>query len=319
VLAENFVVKGTFFRVKSSSEDLEKFLDSIKTMLIEYIKSKGFEYEGPISFIYRHLEISFTRWIHPEKKSFFKRKERFEERYFKTLDSARNDFPWIIRVHLYPGKFKDSDGTFIEITSEPAIFYKIVQRGRKVPTEEKEYSFIVYTNKVFVEGVAKSIGCITVKEPKPIAEFIKTEVSEKLRTFEFNKIADLIEKGRNEIELGKTEYGGLDELRAAIENFFFELVKKLEGTPHSLDKPENNIALLESMGYLDGKTKGLIITTLYNQIYKILSDKTTHKREPANLFDARLYFNLTEQIFDYLLEKIMRYKIKEVKQNASVH
>jgi hypothetical protein len=318
VLAENFVVKGTFFRPKSPNEDLEKFFDSMRTMLIEYFISEGFEYKGPISFVYRHLAISFERWIPPEKKSFFKIGKQFEKRYFKQLNSARDDFPWKIRVHLYPGKFKDSDGIFVEIISEPAIFYKIVQMGRKAPTAEKEYSFIVYTNKVFVDGVAKSIGCIAVKEPKPLAEFIKTEVSEKLRTFEFNKIASLIEKGRGEVELGRTEYG-LGDLRASIENFFFELVKKLGGTPHPLDKPEKNMELLESMGYLDGKTKGLMISTLYNQIYKILSDKTIHKREPVNLFDARLYFSLTEQIFDYSLEKIMRYKIKEVKQNAGVH
>jgi len=309
MLAENFVVKGTFFQAKLKDEDIKISFDRLKNMLIENLRSKGYVYDGPISFMYNYLEMNFTLIIPDEKKSLFKKRLDSSVIYFKNLKTTRNDVPWIVKIYLYYGKFRENEGIFIEITSEPAIFYKIVQIKSDIPVDEKEYSFIVYTNKEFVEGIAKSLACVSVKDPKPLMEYIKTEVSEKLKSFNFDKIANLIENGRREIELGRTPYG-LDDLRAAIENFLFEIIKRLEENPHPLDKPEKNIELLESIGYLDGKTKGLIIKMLYNGIYIILSDKTIHKREPVNLFDARLYFNLTEQTFDYLLEKILRYKIK---------
>jgi len=309
MLAENFVVKGMFFQPKPKDEDFKNSLDRVKNMLIEYLQSKGYLYRGPISFSYKYLEISFSFITFPdEQKGFFKKRLDSSEIYFKNLRETRNDVPWEVKIYLSPGKFKENEGVVIEATSKPAIFYKIVQMKQDIPVDESDYSFIIYTNKEFLEGIAKSLGCFSVKDPKPLVEYIRTQVSEKLKTFGFDKVANLMEKGRKEIELGRTQYG-LDDLRASIENFFFELVKKLEGKPHPLHQPENNIALLESMGYLDGKTKGLIITTQYKQIYKILSE-IIHKRESASLFDARLYFNLTEQIFDYLLEKIIRYKIK---------
>ncbi len=309
MLAENFVVKGTFFQAKPEAEDFKSSLDRIKSMLIESLRSKGYKYFGPVSSLYKYLEMEFRRWIPSEKKSFLKRRPDPSKTYFKALENTRNDSPWTIRVYLYYGKFKGSEGVFIEITSEPAIFYKITQLQPDITIREEEYSYIVYTNKEFVGGVAKSLACVSVKEPKTLVEYIKTEVSEKLKTFNFGRIADLMENGRKQIELGKTQYG-LGDLRAATENFLFELINKLGEKPYPLDKPEKNIELLGSMGYLDEKPKGLITKTLYNGIYKILSDKTTHRRESVNLFDARLYFNLTEQIFDYLLDKIMKYKIK---------
>jgi len=315
MLAENFVVKGTFFQIKWKDEEWNKFLDRVKFMLIENLKSKGYFYNGPDSFFYKYLEMNFDIII-PKNESilqyipFLKKRFEYHSKYFEKLKNTRNDIPWHVKIYLYAGKFKDTDGLFIEITSEPAIFYKIVQVNSNIFIDNERYRYIVYTSTEFIDGIAKSLACTSIKEPKPLLEYIKTEVSEKLKAYNFDKIADLLDKGRKEIELGKTE-NGLVDLRASIENFLFDLINGIGEKPHPLHQPENNINLLEKIGYLDGKTKGLMIKVLYNGIYQVLSD-TTHKRENVNLFDARLYFNLTEQTFDYLLEKIMRYKIKNV-------
>ena len=116
----------------------------------------------------------------------------------------------------------------------------------------------------------------------------------------------MLEKSRSEIELGR---GGLDELRAAIENFLHELVKKQSENPYPLHMPEKNIEKLEAMGYLYGEIKGLIVAILYNQVYKKLAEKV-HKRQEVSLFEARLYLALVEEIIDYLFERVCRYKIK---------
>lgn len=313
MLAENFVVKGVFFKVKSSKEDYPTLLENLKGMLLENLRSKGYLYAGPDSFSYNFLEMKFDTIIPREisllqKIPFFR--EKSGDSYFKQLDKTRQDMPWCLRVYIYPGNFKEKEGLFIEIISEPAIFYKIVQRNPSLFVDEKQYSFIVYTNKEFVDGIAKSLLCSYVKDARPLGEYVKTEVSEKLKSFKFDKIATLLETGRKKIELGNSD--GLVDLRAAIEQFLVELITRLGGKPHSLDKPESNIQLLEKTGYLDGVTKGLLVKVLFNGVYVHLSDGSIHNRKEVNLFDARLLFNLNDQVFDYLLEKILRYKIRHI-------
>lgn len=191
----------------------------------------------------------------------------------------------------------------MEILSEPAIFYKIAQLKLNIILDNRNYSYIIYTNRVFIEGLAKSIQAFTIKAPAPLSAYVKTVVSDKLREFNFIEESKLLEKGRKRIEIGEVE-NGLMDLRVAMERFFFNLVQNktnLELAPQ--DKIKANIEKLEKVGYLDGEIKGFLVAISE----RLLSNQPAHKRELVmeqySLFEARLFFNLVEDIFDYFIEK----------------
>lgn len=317
--AENFVVKGKFFIPKSENTDLLKLFNTLQNAIIEYMRSKGYVYSGPVSFFYNYSELEFHLNL-PEEISFADRFRKILNRdkynwnkYSKNLIKTRDDMPWRVKIYLYFGKFKENEGIILEIISEPAIFYKIVQLKKDPNVERSDYTYIIYTNREFVEGIAKSIHAFTIKEPTPLSNYIKIVVSNKLRKFGFLEESNLLEKGRKRIESGDIE-NGLMDLRAAMEKFFFNLVQsKTELEPAPQDKIKANIEKLEKAEYLEGEIKGFLIK-LSNSLYSILSDQPAHKREPIkeqySLFEARLFFNLVENIFEYLVEKIARYNIR---------
>ncbi|MGV9141953.1 MAG: hypothetical protein ACOC1X_03350 [Promethearchaeota archaeon] len=323
--AENFVVKGRFFVPLPKDEEKSgysttRFIIDIKNMVIENLTSKGYLYSGPASIVYNYFELEFRmiyysklsitdrlfRFVNPEKKQ--------AENYFKNLGESRDDIPWKVRVYLYMGNHKGFQGIFLDIISESAIFYKIVQLGKNPDIGKQKYKYVIYTNKGLVESVAKSIHSLTIDDPMPLLHFISTNVCNKLQEFGFVDESKLIEKGKGRIETGNIE-DGLIDLRVALETFFHNIVKNnTELKPAPQDKIRANIEKLEKSGYLTGDVKGLLIKLAYNSLYIILSDQPTHKREPikeqCNLFDARLFFELSENIIDYLLERVVRYNVK---------
>ena len=312
MIAENFVVKGSFFSFKHNDEDLKDLFQKTKIEVTDYFQSQGYINTSADSFFTSYAEMQFKISIPPNapKKGLLSRFRKDEEGpYYKKLKTTRRGTPWIIKLYFYPGKVREMNGLNIDIISEPAIFYQIDQLGWNVPFDGQEYSFITYSNTQFVIGLAKAMLWTTKKEPLPVQHYSKTELSQKMRQYNFGKIADLLEKGMAKVEIGYSE-DGLTDLRSAIEIFLVELIKRLDHTPHPQDKVGANIDILEKMGYLDGKMKGLIIQSLVNGVWSKISDTATHKRESFNLFDARLFFNISEEIFDYFIEKILRYNIK---------
>lgn len=312
MIAENFVVKGSFFSFKNKDEDLRDLFQKTKNEVTAYLQSQAYINTSADSFFTSYAEMQFKLLIpaDPPKKGFLSRFQKVEEEpYFKKLRTTRRGTPWIVKFYFYPGRIRDGDGLNIDIISEPAIFYQIDQLGWKIPIDGQEYSFITYSNTQFIHGLAKAMLWTTKQEPLPIHHYSKTEISQKMRQYQFEKTADLLEKGLSKVEIGNSE-DGLTDLRSAIEIFLVELVKRLGQTPHSQDKVGANVEILEKMGYLDGKMKGLIMQSLVNGVWAKISDTATHKREPFNLFDSRLFFNISEEILDYFVEKILRYNIK---------
>jgi len=319
--AENFVVKGKFMVIRPENIETRKLLNKIKDIIIENLLSKGYIYKGPISFMYNYFELEFLfdqTLEMPLHYKLLKLLPIYDENkykiecYLKDLERKREDIPWRIKIYLYLGEFRGKNGIILEIISEPAIFYQIVQLGRNPNISRNKYSYIIYTNSEFIEGVAKSIHAITIENPKPLSHYIKTNVSTKLKEFGFLEEAKLIEKGRSRIEIGDIE-NGLMDLRNAMERFFFNIIKKTGFEPAHKYKIKKNIEKLENLGYLSGEIKGFIIK-MTDHLYSILSEQPAHEREPVkkqhNLFDARLFFDLIENIFDYLIEKIIRYNIR---------
>ena len=229
--------------------------------------------------------------------------------YFKRLKSVKKSTPWRIKIDFVQGSYKDRDGIAVNIISEPAIFHKIVQLGHSDLISAGDYSYIIYENTEFVMDIARAVFLATIKEPEPLNTCVQSDITQKMKNLGFINVGALIDNGRLKIESGHI-LDGLGDLRSSIELFFYMIVEKLGETPRAQEKLKDNIELLEKAGYIDGETKGLILKVLYNSLYTILSERI-HKREPCLLFNARLYFCLTEQIFDYLIEKIIIHNVKE--------
>jgi len=105
-------------------------------------------------------------------------------------------------------------------------------------------------------------------------------------------------------------FDGLTDLRTAIEFFLFDLITKIGDTPRSQDKVAANITKLQQLGYLNGQMEGLLTQTLVNGVWVKLLDDAVHGRKSFSLFDSRFFFNLSEDTFDFLIEKVLRYNIK---------
>lgn len=311
MIAENFVIKGSFFSTKME-DDIRQDFARIKDRAILYFSNRGYDNVSANPIFGNYAELHFEINIPPLKieKGFlskFKKDER--EPYFEKLKVTRKGTPWSVKLYFTPGKLQEIEGFYVDIISEPAIFYQIDQLGWNIPIDAKEYSFIIYPNTQFVKGFANAMPWAVIKEPCALQQYSKTEISQKMRKYNFVKIADLLEKCELKIEMGNSE-DGLTDLRSAIEIFFVDLIKQLGQTPQPQDKVKPNIEILEKMGYLDGKMKGFIIKTIVEGVWNKISDTSTHKREQFSLFDSRLFLSVTEDFFDYFIEKVIRYNSK---------
>ena len=148
------------------------------------------------------------------------------------------------------------------------------------------------------------------KKPKVIVDYVQTEVSKKLIHHDFKKISKLLNEGKTNLELGKDSVG---QLLGVIENFLFDLVSRLTDKPAQLHQPEKNIDKLEGLGYINNEICGTIQSTLYHGIYRKLKDKD-HKKEEIEYFDLALYYKITENVIDYLIDRVIKYKIKTSKK-----
>ncbi len=321
MLADSLIVKGKVF-VNLPFREYRKLKDAI----IEFMKAEGYDFISPFSLFHEFLSLTFTLRFPNEVPISLRIKKflniidhtKFREKvYFYYLLRVRNDVPFELTILLYPGKMKRKDGIILEITAKPTIYFKLTQLHTKTKLiSEEDYSFIIFENKEFIKKIARSIGGYIVEEPKPLLEYVKSEVSEKLRKFEFDRLAKILEESKAKIETGKIKEG-MDDLRGFIENFFFELVSRTGEKPKSRDQPEKNLEILEKVGYISGEIKGLIYSSLINGVYrKILSEKH-HKRESSDLFTARLCVKIVENVVDILLELVYHYKIK-IRNNEGV-
>jgi hypothetical protein len=310
--AENFVFKIKFF---AYSKNLEK----IRKGLVTFLENEGYSYVNPISSLYNFLSMTFmlnTLSISPPITLKLKKiigllddKRLKQEIYFQTISKLRDDVPYEINIFMYFGKWKESDGIIVEVISKPAIYFKITQLLYSPNLVSKEkYSFIDTENRIFLEKIAKAIHGYVIENPKPLNFYIENELIEKLKFFGFEKVAEILKKGKEKIELGDSS--GLDELRGAIENFLHDIIIKLGATPNELHECEKNISLLKNLGFINEEIERLIRSVLYKGVYVFLSDVKTHHREDVDLFTSRLCFELSEVVFNYLIERVVRYKVK---------
>jgi len=311
--AENYIFKGTFFRQRPQNQDEVSSLGDLQLLIERYFTKKGYQDTSPSSFPTKYFEQEFLIMNIPKIskfKKFFGQSERtqYSKQHMADLRQTRQDYPGEIKVHVYPGKFDNLEGFFIDITSKCIKYLRIVQLNDTPEISEQQYSFIVTENIDFLTSFAKANLCKIIKTPTPMNILAKTEASEQLIKYKFNRLGKLLIEARGKLEIGKDKEA-LDDLIGLIENFFSELLEKLGEKPKPLHNLEANILLLGDKDYLPCNIAGIIKGIMLNNVYLVLK-KPAHERSHFDLFDLRYMFDITEKTLCYVLEKVWVYKIK---------
>jgi hypothetical protein len=313
LIAENIITKGEYVLFT----DLDS-LNNIKKFLNEYLVKKGYVPEdlNNIYYIDRFFSMNYILSMPSTELSFWlKLKKTFKnitsdeiknKQYFKNLANKRKEVPFIIKIILSLKHINKKRVIAIEITSTPVIYYQITQLKINKYLDSQDYSLIRYENREFIKEIMGAISANCVSEPNLLNDYIKSEVSKKLRLYKFNKIANLLDDGIQKLEMGENS---TPNLIGVIENFLFELVSQLNITPEKLHNPEKNIFKLKKAGYLNDKLEATVKEVLFKGVYLKLKD-LDHKKEHIDNIDLNGYYGITESIINYLLDKILKYNIK---------
>ena len=313
VIVENLIVKGKYFFPAKVDQ-----VGNLKDTLQEYLAKKMYEPEDTRSLFFRdrfltaNYRLFFGRldapWKYKWRKAlgFLTEQEIQTKLYFNKLGSTRGEIPYDIKICLSFQKVSDVDGVVIEIMSKPVAYYQITQMNKNMHLDKTEYSLIKHENTEFIKEIMGSIHARCLSEPNLISSYIQTAISQKLLSYKFEKIAKLLDEGKKKVEVGENAVG---ELIGVIENFLSEIVTRVNLQPAGLHQPEKNICKLKDAGFLNEKTEGTIQSSLFHAVYRKLKD-IDHKKEEIDYFDLMLYYGITESVVDYLLDKIVKYKIK---------
>jgi len=307
--AENFIVEGKCFYPLDDFKKYSILKNLIKEFMVikNYVSADDFYVFDTNKFLTmsfsKNLNIPKTSLLKSIKKNvgFLHEDEIFQEKYFISLDLTRDDLPFKVIFYIIPTKLKDNNGFFIQIRSEPAILFKMRQLNYRPVYDEFIYSNIIDTNKQFINEIMFALtGGNIIEKPKAISEFILTPFIDRLNNLRFDKTAQLFKQGNLKLERGDIE-DGLTDLRGALEEFIEEIVKKIN--VESAGNIRNNLDILKKHGYIDEHLHSIIQYTLYDWVYKHISNTSVHKREKLNIIDARLLFSVSELIMNCLIEK----------------
>ncbi|MFA6530559.1 MAG: hypothetical protein WCT31_02425 [Candidatus Micrarchaeia archaeon] len=314
MLAENFIVKGKAF-FNTTDKDRIK---AIKSGAITYLVTEGFENIGHnpqwynfgcIQFVRRmpkasiRLGLTIKRFLNLMTDTEYKHAQHMRE-----LLSLRDEIVYEIGISIYQSKFKEYEGTIFEITVRPSVFFKLRQAGVSRNIDREQYSYIQTECTETITNLVHALSGYLIEMPKPLDALIITKVIESLETFGFKKTSELLKKGRSKIENGNT-LEGIDELKGAIEDFYHEAVKKIDKMPLALQKPEENLNIIASTGYLDRDLKSLALNS-QKAVYSFVNNQS-HPRKAPDLITARFCFDETETVMNYILERVFRYKIRD--------
>lgn len=314
--AENYIIKARFYRDLSKQNNISEEFHQLNNLVIRYFREKGYNYMGPgIPGLINYFESNFILASNPEKisqvKKIFGHTEDIQKwkHYSKQLKNTREDLAFEVKVFISIRKHDGVNRFVVDVTSKPCKYFKIVQLGDNPDITEQKYSFIVNENIEFLESFQRANLLSVINEPAPLNVFVKSEVSEKLKIQGFNEVAILIENSKEKMEVGKT-VESIDDLIGVIEKFLYKINKDLGHEPKELHKPEKNIELLNSKGYLSNEMKGIIYGVLFNNVYLPLKDHG-HKREHFNAFDLKYLILLTEQSINYIIDKVWIMKLNK--------
>lgn len=311
IRAENLIVEG---RCLVQVDEIGKGITGTKDAIISFLRTKGYRPEDPRTAFFhdRFLIMDFIVDLPYQPASMGSRLRRTlgmisEEQlntqlFHEALYRTRDDVPYAVIVSMLPVKIGEMKGLSIKFRSEPVIVYKMTNLKVRPQIDDFDYSRIIDSNKQIINEIAECIGAKILDQPRALGEYSKTPIIEKLQKFGFPKTAELLTQGRTKVEKGDTE-DGLTDLREALVVFVSGAVRKTG------NKPKNSISedlsQLENLGYIDKTMKKAVHNLLYKWIYKYLSAKPVHGRERLSIDDSRFLFSVSEEIFSYLIEKVV--------------
>ena len=153
----------------------------------------------------------------------------------------------------------------------------------------------------------KAFNSTIVEKPKVISdistEIYRTPIIEKLKTYGFDKVEKIMSDELSKLKQGKVKES-LDELRSALEIFTHKITERVSEKVHPQDKLENNLDILKQKGLISDKMAGVLISIYSNKLYEVMSN-ITHKREDMNIRDGEFIYNIVEDYFNYLINKII--------------
>lgn len=307
---ENLIVEGKCF---IPMDDQKQYV-RLKETIAELMNIKGFKTTDTNLYIdhNKFLSMSFATTMLNLENSFSLKIKRLLglvnenrilfEKHQNGLKNTRNDIPFMITFNIIPDILKNQNGFYVQIRSEPAILFQMRQLNWRPTIDEFMYSNIVETNRQFINEIMFSMSGTIIEKPKALAEIFQTPFIDVLRNLGFKKISTLLKQGSLKLERGDIE-DGLTDLRSALEQFFKEMVERINEKPTS--NIPNNLDILKKNGYIDEHLHSIIKNTLYEWIYRHISNKSVHKREKINIYEAKLIFSISELIMNYLIEKVV--------------
>jgi hypothetical protein len=311
VKIEDLIVEGSYFVQGDMTVD---FISRIKKLITEIMYKRGYDprnEEHPL-FQTKYFSIQYrcdipdlnTLPMHRAKKALgLITASAFEwEKYSRGLARVKDELPFLITVSIIFYQHENRNGLKINARSEPAIVTKINTLGRKASFDTFDYSLIIERNRQFISEVMACFGAEVIEKPSTLSKSSYAPFIETLERHKFDKVAELMKKGKEKIFLGNTE-DGLTDVREALVLFISELVDKT-GTKSS-DKISENLLTLQNQGYLDKWTHDFVDTCLRNWLYRYLSAKPVHARERVNKDDALFVYSVTENAMGFLVEKTL--------------
>lgn len=304
---ENLIVEGKCFFLWDNPQEYTK----LNNMISDFLWNRNYVHSTAPNLIGdRFLSMTFIRniqgmdikiplFLKLSKLLGFKTNQKI---YEIQLACTREDLPFQIIINMNSHTLNNQKGFLFHIRSEPVLLFKMRQLGYSLDLDDFRYSDIIETNKQFINQIMYGTGGMIIEKPKVIAEIIHTPFIQLLKNLGYSKIADLLKQGDIKLERGDIE-DGLTDLRETLQLFIEEMVKKINQEP-TTNFP-SNLDILKKYEYIDGHLYKIIRDTLYDWMYRYLSDKPVHKREKININDAKLFFSMSEVLMKYLIEKVV--------------
>lgn len=310
---KSLIVAGKFF-VPVKEFEIQK----VKSAFQDYFLQKGFIPENRNNFIFhdRFYSSSYELNIGNKEFNFIDKIMLFfkildhrsinDKQYYSKLKKLRPEIPFKITLNIIRGSFKSRKGVIIKVRCISVNYFQVCQIDENYFQNKETYDKIDFEGSTFINDLVSAFHGQVIDDPKPLSSNYEKELLKKLRFFGFNKIEKLFEAGLKKLDKGENS---ISDLIAVIELFLEKIVLDKNLESKGLHKPEKNLKTLHVKNYLSTTTHESIKQILFNTIYRKLKD-LDHNKEEINNFDLKLYYNLIEQIIDFMLEFIVKYNLK---------
>lgn len=317
-LAETLIARGKYYL----PVEFEK-IPIVKRMLLSYLHNRNYEVLDLNQFFYESSYLTMTfhlsfENVKPPLQMKIKQAigmiddlEVKTQLYFNYLRAKRIEIPFKVTITIAVDFIDNKPAITLEVISIPIAYYRITQLNKKMIIDRSDFSRIKFENIQFIKETMAAIQASPLEEPKMLSDnMLKNETINKLHHYKFEKIAKLLQEGRRKLECGED---AVSEIFGVIENFLFEVVMRLSLKPSGRENPERQISILMSKGYLSKEAGGTIQSILINGVYSKLKS-IDHPKNPIDYFDLSFYYTITEDTIDYLIEKVVKYKLKAPKE-----